>query len=74
MDVMVVVKGGMVRQVFSTSSDVSVEVLDLELRREGKSYTSARSSLPRRSSSTSTPKRSRSRRWSSLPTGFRYGR
>lgn len=30
MDVMVVVKGGMVRQVFSTSSDVSVEVLDLD--------------------------------------------
>lgn len=30
MDVMVVVKGGMVRQVFSTSSDVSVEVLNLD--------------------------------------------
>ena len=30
MEVVVVVKGGMVQQVFSTSSDVSVEVLDLD--------------------------------------------
>lgn len=30
MKVVIVVKGGMVQQVFSTSSDVSVEVLDLD--------------------------------------------
>lgn len=30
MKVVIVVKGGMVQRVFSTSSDVSVEVLDLD--------------------------------------------
>lgn len=30
MKVVIVVKGGMVQQVFSTSSDVSVEALDLD--------------------------------------------